>query len=169
MRSVTKRGFVVYEDFIDTYGNRVRVKQSSSATRDACWIFVDSSDEKGESRAAHLNAEQARRVIAALQEWIDELGEPAHISALEGENARLRTEIKELNHYLGHVESELRGSQATARFVPALQEERDAAREEARRLRELLTCTYPTPSTGIQGRHACIHCGRVLIPEKSNG
>lgn len=59
------RGFGIYTEFKDLYGNNVVVKQSSSAQHDACWIFCNDPADKN-SPAPHLSRAQARRVAAAL-------------------------------------------------------------------------------------------------------
>lgn len=69
-RSTTQRGFIIYDKFTDTYGNDVRVQESSSATRDAVWIFCN--EAPGRAGSAHLNVEQAKRVRDALDAFISE-------------------------------------------------------------------------------------------------
>ncbi len=66
MASTTERGFVIYDDFIDRYGHRVRIQESSLATESAVWIFT----EGGADGAAHLTVEMARRVRGALDKFI---------------------------------------------------------------------------------------------------
>lgn len=70
----TSRGFADYATFTDTYGAKVVVRQSSAATVDRVWIFVDHpsrSDDGTWKAAAHLSTAQARVVVAALQEWLE--------------------------------------------------------------------------------------------------
>jgi hypothetical protein len=77
----TSRGFAVFTEFVDTYGNKVRVQQSSAAGVDRCWIFSnypDGSSAKhhgatGElvSPSPHLTRAQARRVAKALLRFAD--------------------------------------------------------------------------------------------------
>ena len=89
-RSVTPRGFAVYDEFSDTYGSQIRVQQSSSAEGPRCWIFADrdphdhlsSSDlhrlagfdldelSAKLSPSPHLDVDQARRVRDALDMFI---------------------------------------------------------------------------------------------------
>jgi len=70
-RSLTPRGFVIYDEFTDTRGSKIRVQQSSSAEIDGVWIFVN--DELAtEDRPAHLSAEQAGWVRDALGTFIGE-------------------------------------------------------------------------------------------------
>lgn len=70
-RSTTERGFVIYDEFTDTYGGRVRVQQSSVATESRCWIFIETAEPVG-TPGAHLNIEQAKRVRDALDAFISE-------------------------------------------------------------------------------------------------
>lgn len=68
-RSTTERGFTIYDEFTDRYGNEVSVVESSLATEACCWIFCD--------RAPHLTVAQARRVRNALDAFIAESGPDA--------------------------------------------------------------------------------------------
>lgn len=61
----TPRGFRIYTQFVDTYGKKVDVLESSLATESRVWIHA-------EDGSAHLNAEQARTVRDALDEWLRE-------------------------------------------------------------------------------------------------
>lgn len=65
----TNRGFAVYTELTDTYGNQVRVQKSSSFSK-RCWIFVDNKDTEEEVRlkapAAHLDSKQAIQIAKAL-------------------------------------------------------------------------------------------------------
>lgn len=70
----TNRGFLIYTEFKDLNGQEVRVQKSSSAGADHVWIFpeVRHHHVTGEPLAgAHLNKVQARRIIRALQRFID--------------------------------------------------------------------------------------------------
>lgn len=94
-RSVTPRGFGVYDELTDKYGSRVRVQESSLATDRCAWIFashpvprelpgkfrrrLEGLDERelGElvsflTPAPHLTAAMARRVRDALDAFIAE-------------------------------------------------------------------------------------------------
>jgi hypothetical protein len=96
-RSVTPRGFAVYDEFTDTYGNQVRVQQSSSASGPRAWIFAEHGNRPLPPRfrerlaaagfaqpddlaelasfltpAPHLDVEQAKRLIAALSAFVAE-------------------------------------------------------------------------------------------------
>lgn len=69
----TNRGFNIYTEFVDTYGQEVRIQKSSSAEADRVWIFChkDGKDSKmhlGETMAfsPHLSRKQAVRVAKAL-------------------------------------------------------------------------------------------------------
>ncbi len=67
----TPRGFAVYTMFEDTYGNNVRVQESSSAEGPHIWIFCDpmNPDQKGVS--PHLSLEQAEHLRDALGQAIE--------------------------------------------------------------------------------------------------
>lgn len=67
-RSTTERGFVIYDEFTDTYGNGVRVQESSSAEEPRVWLFTDGAG----TGTPHLNIEQATRVRDALDAFISE-------------------------------------------------------------------------------------------------
>ena len=80
MTKRTSRGFRIYSDFRDSYGNRVRIQQSSAACMDAVWIFCDGEsdgkmlpgDTKPFKSAPHLTVAQAKRVIRALERFVQE-------------------------------------------------------------------------------------------------
>ena len=77
-RSVTGRGFTIYDRFTDTYSSVIQVQESSSAEEPRCWIFADAA-EPGCAASPHLDVEQAKRVRDALNVFISEHGseEPA--------------------------------------------------------------------------------------------
>lgn len=100
-RSVTERGFDVYDEFTDAYGNTVRVQKSSSATRDCVWVFARHGSSglrpgyrdrlaaagfAGQAQidelaamltpSPHLDVEQATRLRDALSVFIAENEEP---------------------------------------------------------------------------------------------
>jgi hypothetical protein len=62
----TARGFRIYTEFSDTYGNIVTVQQSSSV-KHRCWISVDSAVP-----AAHLSVVHAKRLIKALTRFVED-------------------------------------------------------------------------------------------------
>ena len=62
---VTSRGFAMYADFLDYYGSRIRVQQSSLATEDCVWIFCDKED-----MSPHLTRDMAKQMILALAEFV---------------------------------------------------------------------------------------------------
>ncbi len=75
----TNRGFSIYTEFKDANGHDVRVQKSSWAEKDAVWIFCHKNDEdcilhlgKRQAYSPHLTKAQARRVIKALQKFVDE-------------------------------------------------------------------------------------------------
>jgi hypothetical protein len=57
--------FRIYAEFVDTYGAKVDVRESSLATERRVWIHAGDG-------AAHLNVEQAKAVRDALDEWLNE-------------------------------------------------------------------------------------------------
>lgn len=67
----TQRGFHGYAEINDTYGARVRVQDSSAATRTCVWIFVEGGAVDGNNGSAHLTQRQAIVVRDALTEFID--------------------------------------------------------------------------------------------------
>lgn len=86
----TSRGFDIYTEFIDTYGARVRVQESSSAAGRRCWVFTSGGRTLGRRQrelfeacraggfkmpgddvvtdhtSPHLTPAQARRLARAL-------------------------------------------------------------------------------------------------------
>jgi hypothetical protein len=66
----TERGFAVYDEFTDIYGSEIRVQKSSLASEDCVWIFCYPPDDKDLN--PHLTVEQAERVIAALQRFVQD-------------------------------------------------------------------------------------------------
>ena len=69
----TSRGFGIYTEFVDTYGQEVRVQQSSSAESDRVWIFCNKEGKSGfeklgeiHSYSPHLSRKQAVRLAQAL-------------------------------------------------------------------------------------------------------
>jgi hypothetical protein len=61
----TKRGFRIYSDFKDFYGERVRIQESSLATKRAVWIFGG-----GHIAGIHLDRARAKRLIRALKLFV---------------------------------------------------------------------------------------------------
>ncbi len=72
---VDERGFITYDSIIDSYGAKVRVKESSSAECPKVWIFIEGGATENNDGAAHLNVEQAKLIRDALSKWIDEVPE----------------------------------------------------------------------------------------------
>lgn len=71
----TRRGFTIYSEFKDSYGQAVRIQESSSATRRHVWIFCTSPDDDRLPNIClgpHLTVSQAKRVIRALQTFAGE-------------------------------------------------------------------------------------------------
>lgn len=78
-RRVTARGFDVYDEFADSYGNWVRVQRSSAAILydgdlnavEDSWVWIF-SEREGASNPPHLSIAQARRLRDALNTFIRE-------------------------------------------------------------------------------------------------
>lgn len=71
----TLRGFTIYSEFKDSYGQAVRIQESSSATQRHVWIFCTTRDDDQLPKVClgpHLTVSQAKRVIRALQKFIGE-------------------------------------------------------------------------------------------------
>lgn len=83
-RSVTERGFTIYDQFTDTYGSQIRVQESSAASGPRCWIFTTAADDDDDTvtAAAHLDVTQAERVRDALDSFIREAKETAQAESL---------------------------------------------------------------------------------------
>jgi hypothetical protein len=75
-RSTTHRGFITYDEFNDSYGAEVVVRESSAALAPHVWVFIEggcTEPQDGSEKnhgAAHLTVEQATQVRDALNEFI---------------------------------------------------------------------------------------------------
>ena len=68
----TERGFAVYADFADEYGKNICIVASSLATKRCVWIQNEVTEHMGQHLAnAHLSVAMAKRVIKALQDFVD--------------------------------------------------------------------------------------------------
>lgn len=75
----TARGFAIYTEFKDTYGNTVTVQKSSAACYDRVWVFaknkdgVDAFEHMGELHGVspHLSKQQARWLAKALLKFAE--------------------------------------------------------------------------------------------------
>lgn len=68
----TQRGFAVYGLIKDSRGVVLRVQQSSAMGGPYVWLFVDDVKQVyREEPAPHLNRAQAKRVIKALQRFVE--------------------------------------------------------------------------------------------------
>ena len=68
----TNRGFAIYTEFKDANGDNVKIQRSSQIGRPLVWIFPEARMHLGKPLAgAHLTRFMARRVIRALQEFVD--------------------------------------------------------------------------------------------------
>jgi hypothetical protein len=81
-RQRTVRGFVIYDEFKDTYTTTVRV-QESSAVYSHCWLYVESEpvaepQERTGQRvtlAIHLAPSGVARLIRALGDYLQDHAE----------------------------------------------------------------------------------------------
>jgi hypothetical protein len=84
----TQRGFPIYAEFKDRDGAHVDITASSLATESCVRVHVV-GDEEAYARAGlppnngslHLTPAMARKVIAALNEWLDEVAVDAAVEA----------------------------------------------------------------------------------------
>ncbi len=70
----TERGFAIYTTFTDLYGKKCTVLRSSLATKRAVWIQNEidlCGPDKEPIGNAHLSVAMAKRVIRALQLFVD--------------------------------------------------------------------------------------------------
>jgi hypothetical protein len=67
----TQRGFAIYSEFRDVSGCTIRVQESSLATASAVWIFCDSNNPEYKNPSPQLTKPQAKRMIKALQKFVD--------------------------------------------------------------------------------------------------
>ena len=72
-RSATPRGFTTYDQFTDSYGATVTIRQSSAADEPKVWIFAEGGAV--ENPSPHLTVEQAIRARDALDAFIKESGD----------------------------------------------------------------------------------------------
>ena len=66
--SFTTRGFAVYDQFPDMYGNEITVQESSNVDG-GIWLFCKNGTNPDPS--PHLNRTQAERLIVALRAALD--------------------------------------------------------------------------------------------------
>ena len=81
-RSMTLRGFTIYDQLTDAYGNDVRVQESSSATGPKVWIFCNKGGSPDQIGSPHLDLAQAQRVRDALTAFIEEQQETLQAEGL---------------------------------------------------------------------------------------
>jgi len=78
-KPASDRGFLAYAggEFRTDYGHTIRVQESSAAMGPHVWLFIGDSDEPGmfDKHSPHLNLEQAVRLRAALDQFIDGVAE----------------------------------------------------------------------------------------------
>lgn len=71
-KNYSERGFAIYEEFSDTQQTIVKVQKSSLAEENCVFILGNNhiSSHPDKYFPPHLNVEQAKRVIKALQEFV---------------------------------------------------------------------------------------------------
>lgn len=68
----TGRGFAIYTEFPDHYGKNIAVIRSSLVSPRCVWIQNEIVEHMGEHLGnAHLTVPMARRIIKALQAFVD--------------------------------------------------------------------------------------------------
>jgi len=73
-RSTTPRGFITYDEFTDSYGASITIRESSNAEGSHVWIFAEGGGVRKNDGSAHLTVAQAIRVRDALNAFIAEDG-----------------------------------------------------------------------------------------------
>jgi hypothetical protein len=63
----SNRGFAIYGEVPTTYGDTVRIYESSSAEGPFIWLSIDKPEKGIEHAAAHLSLEQALEIRDALK------------------------------------------------------------------------------------------------------
>ena len=77
MKKYTNRGFRNYANAKDSYGIEYVIRESSAALRRFVWIFIEDPkhfvevDGSPVPPALHLTEAQAKRIIKALQKFVD--------------------------------------------------------------------------------------------------
>jgi hypothetical protein len=78
-KPVSDRGFNAYAGgpFRTDYGHTIRVQESSAAMGPHVWLFIGDSDlpSMADKHSPHLNLEQAVRLRAALDQFINGVSE----------------------------------------------------------------------------------------------
>lgn len=74
-----ERGFKIYGEFVDTYGSKVSVTESSLATARRCWVqihrepgIVNGATVIGQRGMAHLDRRMAKQLVRGLTRWLEE-------------------------------------------------------------------------------------------------
>ncbi len=70
--TIDARGFTNYSTVIDSYGAKVRVKESSNASGPHVWIFIEGGNVENNDGSTHLDVKQASAARDALTKFIDE-------------------------------------------------------------------------------------------------
>lgn len=68
----TGRGFRIYATFRDQRNTLIQVHESSVLKPHCVWIFTERADGTVDFSPPHLNRFQARRLIRALEKFIEE-------------------------------------------------------------------------------------------------
>lgn len=75
---ITDRGLEIARGMKDTYGNEIRLQQSSAACYDAIWLGLDGEFYKKDGSYAcssiHLDRPGAAQLVKALQAWLHATG-----------------------------------------------------------------------------------------------
>lgn len=65
--SKTSRGFAIYDQFTDSYGNKIVVQESSNI-KGGIWVYC--KNPEGQDWTPHLSNDDARRLVKALRAGI---------------------------------------------------------------------------------------------------
>lgn len=78
-RKTDARGLIEYGTVSASYGEKVRLQESSAAISSHCWLYVDSAKNKNDLEggervevSAHLNFTQAMQLRDMLNEWLED-------------------------------------------------------------------------------------------------
>lgn len=73
-RETTERGFINYNNFKDTYGSEIVLRESSAVGEQKLWIFC--KNESWDNPSPHINAEQAKLLIKGLERFVRDAESP---------------------------------------------------------------------------------------------
>lgn len=69
----TNRGFGVYADFVDSYGAKIAVYESSAATDYCVWVAARGGSLTDNNAAMHLTREEATELRDGINAWLSEV------------------------------------------------------------------------------------------------